>query len=63
MMVCKCFSFQLWLHLLEGAEGSQVGIYPREGDSVPAGHVPAIPMLQVITELTPTSLLKAKFSV
>lgn len=55
--------FQPWLHLLEGAEGSQVSIYPREGDSLPAGHVPAIPVLQVITEFTPTSLLQEKFFV
>lgn len=55
--------FQPWLHLLEGAEGSQAGIYPREGDSLPASHVPDIPMLQVISELTPTSLLEAKFFV
>lgn len=28
--------FQPWLHLLEGAEGCQVGVYPRAGDSLPA---------------------------
>lgn len=55
--------FQPWLHLLEGAEGSRVSIYPREGDSLLAGHMPAIPRLQVITEFTPTSLLEAKFFV
>lgn len=54
---------QPWLYLLEGAEGSQVSIYLREGDSLPAGRVPAIPLLQVITEFIPTSLLKAKFLV
>lgn len=54
---------QPWLHLLEGAEGSQVGINLREGDSLPAGHVPATPVLQVITEFTLTSLLEAKFLV
>lgn len=52
------------LRLLEGAEGSQVVISPRQGvGSLPAGSLPVIPMPQVITEFILASLFEGKFLV